>query len=211
MPAMPGVAILPIALLGAAVGSLLRRSSARVSPCPAAAAELAGAVAFTAVAAVRGVDRELLLELPFVTLLLAVAAVDLEHRIVPNRLLLPAAAYVVVASAALRPARLPELALAGAAAFASLLAIALAWPGGLGMGDVKLAGVMGLYLGGAVAPALLAAFGCGAAAGAALVVRRGWVARRARLPFAPFLALGGLVGLLRGAELVELYADAALG
>lgn len=207
---MPGVAILPVALLGAVVGSLLRRSSARAMPRRAAAG-LAGAAGFAAVAAVRGVDRELLLELPFVTVLLAAAAIDLEHRIVPDRLLLPAAAYGVVASAALRPARLPELALAGAAAFASPAAIALAWPAGLGMGDVKLAGVMGLYLGGAVAPALLAAFGCGAAAGAALVARRGWAARRASLPFAPFLAVGGAVGLLRGAELVELYADAALG
>jgi leader peptidase (prepilin peptidase)/N-methyltransferase len=76
----------------------------------------------------------------------------------------------------------------------------------MGMGDVKLAGVMGLYLGLATAPALLAAFLVGSVVGVALVVRRGG-GRKMGVPFAPFLALGGLIGLLAGPELIDLYSD----
>jgi leader peptidase (prepilin peptidase) / N-methyltransferase len=75
----------------------------------------------------------------------------------------------------------------------------------MGMGDVKLAGVMGLYLGGAVVPALLIAFLFGSLAGAILAVRQGVALRRKTLAFGPFLALGGAVGLVAGPELVRLY------
>ena len=75
------------------------------------------------------------------------------------------------------------------------------------MGDVKLAGVMGLYLGSAVVPALLVAFVSGAVVGMAMMARDGAGARKKGVPFAPFLALGGLVGLLAGPELIDLYAD----
>lgn len=92
--------------------------------------------------------------------------------------------------ALLRPAVLPELVLAGAAAVALLWAVALASPTGPGMGDVKLAGLMGLYLGGSLAPALLVGFGAAALAGLGLVLRHGLAARRRTVPLAPFLALG---------------------
>jgi leader peptidase (prepilin peptidase)/N-methyltransferase len=164
------------------------------------------AAAFAAVAAARGVDAELLLLLPFAALLIAVAGIDLDHRIVPNRLVLPAAIYGLLGSALLRPAELPELLIAAMAAFGALLLAALAYPGGMGMGDVKLAGVMGLFLGAAVAPAMLAAFLAGSVVGIATMVRHGSGARKRALPFAPFLALGGVVGLIVGPELVELYA-----
>jgi leader peptidase (prepilin peptidase)/N-methyltransferase len=88
--------------------------------------------------------------------------------------------------------------LAGSAAGALLLPVALARPAGLGMGDVKLAVLLGLYLGAAVAPALLVAFGGGALLGLGLVVRHGLAARARAVPFAPFLALGGVAGLLIG-------------
>jgi leader peptidase (prepilin peptidase)/N-methyltransferase len=70
---------------------------------------------------------------------------------------------------------------------------------------VKLAGVMGLYLGASVAPALLTAFLLGSVVGVALMVRHGAGARKKGVPFAPFMALGGLVGLLAGPELIDLY------
>jgi leader peptidase (prepilin peptidase)/N-methyltransferase len=165
------------------------------------------ALAFVAVALARGLTLDLALLLPFTALLIAVAGIDLEHRIVPNRIVLPAAIYGLLGSALLRPEQVPELMIAGAAAFAALLLAALAYPGGMGMGDVKLAGVMGLYLGVAVAPALLAAFLGGSAVGLALMARHGGAARKRALPFAPFLALGGLVGVIVGPELVELYAS----
>jgi leader peptidase (prepilin peptidase) / N-methyltransferase len=169
--------------------------------------ELLTAGTFVTVALARGVDDELVLELPFAALLIAVAAIDLEHRIVPNKLLLPAAIWALAGSAAVRTGELPELLLAGGGAFTVLLLAAIAYPAGMGMGDVKLAGVMGLYLGLSVAPALLAAFAAGTAVGLAIIAREGPGARKKGVPFAPFLALGGLVGLLAGPELIDLYRD----
>jgi len=173
--------------------------------------ELLTAVTFAAVVAARGVSGDLLVLLPFAALLIAVAGIDLDHLIVPNRLLAPAAAWGLVVSASVRPEQLPALAIAGAAAFVLLLVAALAYPVGMGMGDVKLAGVMGLYLGVAVVPALFAAFLAGTLAGLVLLARHGGAARKQGVPFAPFLALGGLLGLLAGTELVALYARSFLG
>jgi leader peptidase (prepilin peptidase)/N-methyltransferase len=169
--------------------------------------ELACTVTFVAIAAVRGVDENLLLELPLAAVLIGVAAIDLEHHIVPNRIVLPAAIFGVLAAAIVKPGELPELLAAGAGAFAALLVAALAYPAGMGMGDVKLAGVMGLYLGVSVAPALLAAFAAGSIVGLAILAREGTGARKKGVPFAPFLALGGIVALVVGPELVDLYRD----
>ena len=165
------------------------------------------AAVFTAVALVRGVDPRLALELPFAAMLIAVAAIDLERQVIPNRILLPAAIYGIAAGAVVAGGELPELLIAGAAAFAALLLIALAHPAGMGMGDVKLAGVMGLYLGSAVAPALLLAFLAGTLVGLGLILREGPGARKKGVPFGPFLALGGLAALLAGPELVDLYLE----
>lgn len=167
--------------------------------------ELLTAIAFLTVALAHGAGAELVVLLPFAAVLVAVAFIDLDHRIIPNRILAPAAAYAVAASAIVRPELLPELLAAGAGAFGLLLAAALVRPGGMGMGDVKLAGVMGLYLGVSVAPALLVAFLVGAAVGLVMIAREGAAARKRGVPFGPFLALGGLVALLAGPELVDLY------
>jgi leader peptidase (prepilin peptidase) / N-methyltransferase len=171
------------------------------------AVELLTAVAFVGVALARGLTPDLALTLPFAAMLIAVAGIDLDHRIVPNKILAPAAVWAVGASAVVRPDQLPELLIAGAAAFSFLLIAALVYPAGMGMGDVKLAGVMGLFLGIAVAPALLAGFLAGSLVGIALIVREGAGARKRAVPFAPFLALGGLLGLLAGPELVHLYTE----
>ncbi len=171
------------------------------------AVELLTAVTFLAVVLARGPSDDLFVELPFAAVLIAVAGIDVEHRIVPNRIIGPAALYGVAASALVRTADVPELLIAGAAAFVFLLVAALVYPAGMGMGDVKLAGVMGLYLGLSVVPALLTAFLAGSVVGVAVIVRHGGGARKRGLPFAPFLALGGIVALLAGPELVDLYAD----
>jgi leader peptidase (prepilin peptidase)/N-methyltransferase len=162
---------------------------------------------FAAVALVTGAEDELALYLPFSALLIAVAAIDLDHRIVPNKLLAPAAVWAVIAWAVVDLDFLPEALIAGTGAFAFLLLAALAYPAGMGMGDVKLAGVMGLYLGLSVIPALLVAFVAGAVVGIALILRQGGDARKLGVPFAPFMALGGFVGLLAGSDLISLYAD----
>jgi leader peptidase (prepilin peptidase) / N-methyltransferase len=169
------------------------------------AVELVTALAFVAVVATNGVGPRLWALLPFTAMLVAVAFIDLEHRIVPNRVLLPMAVWAVASGALFRLDVLPSLLIAGAAAFTFLLLAALAYPAGMGMGDVKLAGVMGLYLGTSVASALFVAFLAGSLTGLAIVARSGAGGRKRGLPFAPFLAVGGLVGVLAGPELVELY------
>ena len=171
------------------------------------AVELVTGVVFVLVAVARGPSAELLVDLPFAAMLIAVADIDLEHRIVPNKILAPMAVWAVAASAVVRTGKLPELLIAGAAAFTLLLLAALAYPGGMGMGDVKLAGVMGLCLGLPVAPAMLIAFFSGSIVGVAIMLRHGAGARKRAVPFGPFLALGGLVALVVGHELVHLYAQ----
>ncbi|HEY1360400.1 MAG TPA: prepilin peptidase [Thermoleophilaceae bacterium] len=171
------------------------------------AIELLTAVSFVAIALVRGVDSDLILELPFAAMLIAIAGIDLEHKIVPNRIVAPAAVFGLAGAAVIKPDDLPELLIAGAAAFLALFLAALAYPSGMGMGDVKLAGVMGLFLGSSVAPALLVAFASGTVVGIVVLVREGGSARKKGVPFAPFLALGGLVGVLVGPDLVDFYKD----
>jgi leader peptidase (prepilin peptidase) / N-methyltransferase len=171
------------------------------------AIELITGLVFAAIAIVNGFDLDLLLELPFAAMLIAVAGIDLEHRIVPNKILLPMAVWGIGAGAAVRPDMLPELLIGGAAAFTFLFVAALVHPKGMGMGDVKLAGVMGLYLGASVAPALLIGFLTGSVVGVAILAKHGAAGRKRGVPFAPFLALGGIVALLVGPELIDLYVE----
>jgi leader peptidase (prepilin peptidase)/N-methyltransferase len=100
---------------------------------------------------------------------------------------------------------LPELLAAGAGAFVFLLLAALIHPKGMGMGDVKLAGVMGLYLGVSVVPALFIGFLSGSVVGVAILARHGAKGRKKGVPFAPFLAIGGVAALLAGPALIHLY------
>lgn len=163
--------------------------------------------AFAGAALTRGVDDDLALWLPFAAMLIAVAGIDLDHRIIPNKIVLPAAIWGLAATILFRPDNVDDSLIAGGIAFAALLATALAYPAGMGMGDVKLAGVMGIYLGSGVAPAMLVAFLVGSIVGIAIVAREGRAARKKGVPFGPFLALGGLVGIFAGPELVDLYVD----
>ena len=169
------------------------------------AIELLTALAFGAIVLLNGVDRDLIWELPFAAMLIAVAGIDLEHRIIPNKILLPAAIAGIGVAAGLRTDAMPELLIAGAGAFVAFLVCALAYPAGMGMGDVKLAGVMGLFLGVAVVPALFIAFLAGTLVGVVVIARHGADGRKKGVPFGPFLALGGIVGLLAGSDLIDLY------
>ena len=135
----------------------------------------------------------------FCCALVAVTATDLEHRVVPNRIVVPAAVGVLAAQTLLHPSA--EWALAALGAGAALLACALAYPAGMGMGDVKLGALLGAMLGRWVLVAVV--FGVFAALVPAvlLLFREGSRARKQALPFAPFLALGGVVALFAGPEL----------
>jgi leader peptidase (prepilin peptidase)/N-methyltransferase len=151
---------------------------------------------------------EVALGLVFVTMLAAITLTDFERRVIPNPILIVGSAIGIAIVGATDPGSLGERAIAAGGAGGFLLLAALAYPGGMGMGDVKLATVMGLYLGSAVVAALVAGFATGALVGIALMVRHGAAARKRALPFGPFLALGGVVGLWAGDELVDWYLDA---
>jgi len=148
---------------------------------------------------------EILLGLVFVTLLVTITLTDLEQRIIPNRVLLVAATAALAIVLVGDPGSLAERAAAAAAAGGLLFLVALAYPRGLGLGDVKLAAVMGLFLGREVAPAILVALLVGSLFGLALIAREGASARKRAIPFGPFLAIGGIVGLLAGSTLVDWY------
>ena len=169
--------------------------------------EAGTALLWAAVAVVHADDvTRLVLGLVLVTLLVPAALIDLDHRIIPNRLTGPAAILAVVLGLALDPSGEHGRLLAGALAGGAFLLAALARPGGMGMGDVKLAGVLGLFLGAAVAPAILVALVAGVGVGAVVIARVGTSAgRKTAVPFGPFLALGGLVGVLAGDPIVDWY------
>jgi leader peptidase (prepilin peptidase)/N-methyltransferase len=174
------------------------------------AVELVTGIAFVAIVLARGVSLELLLDLPLAAMLIAIAGIDFDHKIIPHRILVPLAVWGIAASAFVRPDKLPELLIAGAAAFTFLLVAALIHPKGMGLGDVKLAGVMGLYLGLSVAPGLLIAFFAGSAVGIFMMAREGMGARKKGIPFGPFLSFGGVVALIAGPELIDLYTKTFL-
>ncbi|MDQ6915109.1 MAG: prepilin peptidase [Actinomycetota bacterium] len=154
----------------------------------------------------RGTGWQGWLGIAMVLMLVPVAFIDLEHRIIPNRILLPGALAAVAIVAAGQPGRLPEHLIAGAAAGGFLLLAVLAYPRGMGMGDVKLAAVLGLFLGKSVAPAMLAALLSGSLLGAAIIARKGaQEGRKTAIPFGPFLALGAVVGLFAGPAMVDWY------
>jgi leader peptidase (prepilin peptidase) / N-methyltransferase len=131
-----------------------------------------------------------------VALLVWLAAIDLEFRLIPNRVVLPATATVLGLVVAFEPALAAERVVAALGAGAFLLVAAALRSGGLGMGDVKLAVLLGAILGGSVVVALLVGFVAVAVVGVALVVRSGRSALKRQLPLAPFLALGAVVALI---------------
>jgi leader peptidase (prepilin peptidase)/N-methyltransferase len=139
----------------------------------------------------------------FCAVLVAVSAIDLEHRIIPNRIVLPAAVVVLAANTALEPS--PKWALGGLGAFGFLFAAALVYPAGMGMGDVKFALLMGVALGKTVSVALMAGMLAAMVPGLVLMARHGAKGRKMGIPFGPFLALGSVVALFWGQELLDAY------
>jgi leader peptidase (prepilin peptidase)/N-methyltransferase len=143
--------------------------------------------------------------LVFVAMLAVITLTDLERRIIPNKVLIVGAVLCLAIAVPTDPAGVPERVIAAVGAGGLFFLVALAYPAGMGLGDVKLAATMGLFLGRAVAPAILAALLIGSFVGLAMIARHGSEARKMAIPFGPFLALGGIVGLLAGDQLVDLY------
>ena len=153
-----------------------------------------------------GADRDVWIGFALVAILVPLIFIDLDHRILPNRITYPAVPLAIALTAAFDTDQLPEHLIAGAAAFMFLFTAAWFYPQGMGVGDVKLAGVLGLFLGRAIAPALLVAFLAGSVVGLGVMAFKGVKAgRKTAIPFGPFLALGGLVGLYGGDDIVDWY------
>ena len=166
------------------------------------------ALLLVAVVLAKGADRDVWPALAFVLLLVPVTLIDLDHRIIPNKLMLVGMVVSIGLVLATRPENLTEHLIAAAGAGGFLLLAALAYPAGMGMGDVKLAGVMGLFLGRSVGPAMLVALVAGSVVGALIIARKGSKeGRKTAIPFGPYLALGGLVALFAGDAIVDWYVD----
>jgi leader peptidase (prepilin peptidase) / N-methyltransferase len=139
----------------------------------------------------------------FCAVLVAISAIDIEHRIVPNRIVLPAAAVMLVARTLVDPSI--EWLAAGLGASLFLFLAALAYPKGMGMGDVKLALLLGFGVGKSVPVALMAGMLAAIVPSIFLFIRHGAAARKMAIPFAPFLAFGGLVALFFGDQILDAY------
>jgi leader peptidase (prepilin peptidase) / N-methyltransferase len=150
-----------------------------------------------------GVTLDALVAAFFCAVLVVISATDLAHRIIPNRVVVPAAAIVLAAQTILHPS--PEWALAALGAAAFLLAAAIAYPGGMGMGDVKLALLMGAMLGRTVPVALMLGMFLALVPSVVLLARHGSAARKMGIPFGPFLALGSVLALFWGRRLLDGY------
>ena len=142
----------------------------------------------------------------FCAALVVVTATDLTHRIVPNRVVLPAAVVVLALMTIWDPS--PEWAIAALGASGFLLIAALAYPGGMGMGDVKLALLMGAALGRYVPVALLLGMIAALVPSIVLLARHGSKARKMAIPFAPFLALGSVIALFAGPAILHAWLTA---
>ena len=134
----------------------------------------------------------------FAVVLVVLSAIDLDCRLIPNVILLPTLAVLLAAQIVLYPDRTLEWVLASAGAALFLFLPLLVIPTGMGMGDIKLAALLGAVLGRSVVSAILIALLAGGVFSAAVLVREGLGARKKAIPYGPFLALGGVLVLLLG-------------
>jgi leader peptidase (prepilin peptidase)/N-methyltransferase len=198
-------------LVGVLLNLVIERLPKREAPAPAPRWRRPVVVVLTAVLAVLTVlvrhrTHDLALGLVLIAVLVPVSFIDLEHRLIPNRIVGPAAVAAVVIGVATRPSGIGAQLIAGAAAFAFLFIFALAYPRGLGMGDVKLAGVMGLFLSASVAVALVVGVVSSAILSIGVLIQRGVrEGRKVGFPLGPFLAFGGVIGILFGPQIVHWY------
>ncbi len=154
-----------------------------------------------------GFTAEAVIGAGFCWALVIVTRTDLEHRLIPNRIVVPGAALLLVARTLDDPSL--EWLLGALGAGGALLAAALVYPKGLGMGDVKLAAFLGAGLGASVAVALFVGFLTAFVPAAVLLARYGRAARKQAIPLGPFLALGGVVALFAGGEILDWYLGAS--
>lgn len=186
------VPLISYALLGGRCRDCAARISVRYP-----AVELLTGVLFASAAYRFGTSVELAGALVLVCALVALAGTDLEHRLLPNAIVLPALVAGLVLSAVSNPQMWWTYPVAAVAVGGFLLALALLYPGGMGMGDVKMGAMLGAFLGGYAALAVFAGAVFGALCAGVLMLA-GLAGRRAAIPFGAFMALGGLAALFWG-------------
>jgi leader peptidase (prepilin peptidase)/N-methyltransferase len=167
--------------------------------------EMVGAVLGAAAGWRLGLAGPLVPALLLVALLVPIVFIDIEHRVIPDRLVFPGTAIALVAWALVDPGRLKEHGLAAVITFAVFLLMAIVYPAGMGFGDVKLALLLGAFLGTAVAPGLFLGFLVSAVPSMAILLKYGRQGGKVGIPFGPFMAAGAFLGLLWGDQLIRWY------
>jgi leader peptidase (prepilin peptidase) / N-methyltransferase len=170
------------------------------------AVEATTGLLFGAAAYEFGVSLALLSALVFISALISLAVIDLEHGLLPNAIVGPAALAGLVLSILANPAGWWTFPLSAIAVAGALLGLALIYPSGMGMGDVKMGGMLGAFLGPYAALAVFLGAVLGAVTGG-LLMAAGKMRRRSALPFGLFMALGGIISLFVGPELWGLYVN----
>jgi leader peptidase (prepilin peptidase) / N-methyltransferase len=179
-----------------------RHCEARISPLYPLVEILAAALIVACVAAF-GPTPYAVLAAGFCAVLVTLSAIDVQLRIVPNRIVVPAAAVALVYHTAIDPSI--EWTLSALLAAGFLFVVVFVYPKGLGMGDVKLALLLGAVLGASVSVALMLGLFAALVPGIFLVARHGVAARKMGVPLVPFLSLGAVVALFAGAWILDGY------
>jgi leader peptidase (prepilin peptidase)/N-methyltransferase len=179
-----------------------RHCGVRISPLYPAV-ELATALLVAGCVLAFGLSGPMVVAAFFCAVLVAISAIDLTHRIIPNRIVLPAFLVVLASQTMLEPS--PQWALGALGASGFLFLAVLAYPAGMGMGDVKLALLMGAALGKLVTVALMMGMLSALAPAVVLFALHGSKARKMGIPFGPFLALGSVIALFAGDAILDWY------
>jgi prepilin signal peptidase PulO-like enzyme (type II secretory pathway) len=150
-----------------------------------------------------GFELEALVATLFCWILVVVTRTDLEHRIIPDKVVLPGALAMVVLRTIDDPSI--EWVISAVVTGVVFFLIVLVYPKGLGMGDVKLSTFLGAGLGVLVIPAMFVGFFAAFVPAVAMLLRQGKDARKQAIPLGPFLALGGVVALFWGDAILDWY------
>ena len=186
-----------------------RSCKARISPRYPLIESLTG-ILFALATYEFGLSLSLVWALVLISVLLALAGTDLEHRLLPNAIVVPATVVGLLVSALVDPEGWWVCPLSAVAVTAGLLALAMAYPGGMGLGDVKMGGMLGAFLGPYAALVVFLGALLGAFVGGVLMVT-GAIERRSALPFGVFLALAGVVTLFLGQDVWGWYLQLVRG
>ena len=151
-----------------------------------------------------GLDWRVLVAWAFIAAMVAVAFIDYDHMIIPDKIVLPGALIGLAASVALDPRAWWVYLVSAVGAATFIFVLIMVWPGGMGPGDMKMALFMGAVLGAGVIVGMFAGFLLGSIVGIYLIVVKKH-SRKSRIPFGPFLALGSLVAIFFGEAIIDSY------